>query len=83
MIPGLVAMGEVGLGGEIRGITRIESRLKEAQQMGFRQALIPRHNLTPTLCQHFSQSMELFSVEKIEEVLHHRFTPFTPVTADQ
>lgn len=38
-------VGEVGLGGEIRSIPRVESRIKEAIHMGFRRCLIPQSNL--------------------------------------
>jgi DNA repair protein RadA/Sms len=41
----LVVMGEVGLGGEIRGVTQVEARLKEAAQLGFTQCLLPKCNL--------------------------------------
>lgn len=40
-----VAIGEVGLGGEIRSVTHLESRLREAQRIGFDTAIIPKHNL--------------------------------------
>ncbi len=40
-----VAIGEVGLGGEIRSVNHLESRLREAQRIGFDTAIIPRHNL--------------------------------------
>jgi DNA repair protein RadA/Sms len=36
-----IVLGEVGLGGEIRNIFRLEERLKEAVRLGFKQALIP------------------------------------------
>lgn len=38
-------IGEVGLGGEIRSVPRIESRLKEVINMGFRCCIIPKRNL--------------------------------------
>jgi DNA repair protein RadA/Sms len=41
----LVVMGEVGLGGEIRGVTQLETRLREAAQLGFTQCLLPQSNL--------------------------------------
>ena len=41
----MVAIGEVGLGGEIRGVTQIDLRLKESEKLGFRRALVPRDNL--------------------------------------
>ena len=40
-----VAIGEVGLGGEIRSVTHLETRLREAQRVGFDTAIVPRHNL--------------------------------------
>jgi DNA repair protein RadA/Sms len=36
-----VACGEVGLGGEIRQVSRSEQRLGEAHRLGFRAAVIP------------------------------------------
>ncbi len=36
-----VAFGEVGLGGEVRTVGRTEERLKEAQKLGFRRAILP------------------------------------------
>jgi DNA repair protein RadA/Sms len=39
--PDLVAIGEVGLAGEIRRVGGIQRRLAEAERMGFRRALIP------------------------------------------
>ncbi|HMB89883.1 MAG TPA: DNA repair protein RadA [Rhodothermales bacterium] len=40
-----VLIGEVGLGGEIRTVSQIEPRLKEAARLGFEQALVPQNNL--------------------------------------
>lgn len=39
--PGTVAMGEVGLAGEIRAVTGIVRRLAEASRLGFRRAVVP------------------------------------------
>jgi DNA repair protein RadA/Sms len=39
--PDLVAFGEVGLAGEIRGVAGIGRRLAEAGRMGFRRAIVP------------------------------------------
>ena len=40
-----IAIGEVGLGGEIRSVTHLETRLREAQRVGFDTAIVPKHNL--------------------------------------
>lgn len=39
-----VFFGEIGLAGEIRGVSQPELRLKEAGKLGFRRAVIPRRN---------------------------------------
>ena len=39
--PGTVAVGEVGLAGEIRPVTGIPRRLAEAARLGFRTAVVP------------------------------------------
>ena len=38
----LVAVGEVGLSGEVRGVGQLEARLREAAKLGFTSALTPR-----------------------------------------
>jgi DNA repair protein RadA/Sms len=45
----MVALGEVGLGGELRHVTHLERRVIEAEQMGFRQVLIPSNSKAPEL----------------------------------
>lgn len=37
-----MAIGEVGLLGELRGVTGLERRLREAARLGFTTALVPR-----------------------------------------
>ena len=39
--PGLVAVGEVGLLGELRGVPGVERRLREAARLGFTTAIVP------------------------------------------
>ena len=39
---GTVAIGEVGLLGELRGVVGLERRLREAARLGFHRALVPR-----------------------------------------
>ena len=38
----IVAIGEVGLGGEVRRVPGIERRLREAARLGFEQAIVPQ-----------------------------------------
>ena len=41
---GFAAIGEVGLGGEIRGVSQIEKRIQEAEKLGLTSILIPKTN---------------------------------------
>ena len=42
--PELVAIGEVGLTGEVRAVNLIEKRIKEAEKLGFKTCIIPENN---------------------------------------
>lgn len=42
LVPGTVAIGEVGLLGELRGVGGLERRLREAARLGFGRAVVPR-----------------------------------------
>ncbi len=41
----VVVFGEIGLAGEVRGVSQVELRLKEAEKLGFRKCVLPRINL--------------------------------------
>ena len=43
--PKMVALGEVGLGGEVRAVSRPSLRIREAARLGFTECLIGRSNL--------------------------------------
>jgi DNA repair protein RadA/Sms len=40
--------GEVGLAGEVRGITQATLRVREAAQMGFERCIMPEANIDPS-----------------------------------
>ncbi len=40
--PELVAVGEVGLSGELRAVSQLERRFSEAARLGFKRALVPK-----------------------------------------
>lgn len=62
---GLIAFGEIGLGGELRGVSGIAGRVKEAQRMGFTHALIPKHALPAV--QELGGSIQLLPVSNLRE----------------
>ena len=39
-----IAIGEVGLTGEVRSVNQMEKRLKEAEKLGFKKCIIPQSN---------------------------------------
>ncbi len=65
-----VFIGEVGLSGEIRTVTRVEQRVAEAQKLGFEAAVIPKGNLKGVK-ENFS--IKIIEVGKIEEMLRYIF----------
>ena len=68
----LVCMaGEVGLSGEIRPVNRIEQRISEAEKLGFKSILIPRHNLQGLNTS--KVKIELVGVRKVEEAFRFLF----------
>ncbi len=58
-----VVMGEIGLGGEVRAVTNLERRLKEAVKMGFKTAVIPKGNQLEGI------NLDLFPVTSVAEAL--------------
>jgi DNA repair protein RadA/Sms len=40
--PELAAVGEVGLSGELRGVSQLERRVSEAARLGFKRCLVPK-----------------------------------------
>jgi DNA repair protein RadA/Sms len=71
--PQTMVFGEVGLAGEIRGVTQAARRVREAAQMGFTRCILPKGNIDPRdlpggdLC-------ELVAAERVGDVLEMLFT---------
>ena len=47
--PHTVLIGEVGLGGQVRQVSQLELRLREAAKLGFKRAIIPKGQTPPDL----------------------------------
>jgi DNA repair protein RadA/Sms len=70
VIPATTAMfGEIGLAGEVRGITQAGLRVKEAVQMGFRRCIMPEANIDPSDPLAAAAGCELVGVRTIGEAL--------------
>lgn len=63
-IAGLIALGEVGLNGELRGISQVERRIAEAIRLGFKSCLIPE--LPPTTAREFKKSLRAADIHLME-----------------
>jgi DNA repair protein RadA/Sms len=61
-----VVLGEIGLTGEVRTISRVEQRVGEAAKMGFTRCLLPRNNL-----KHLKggNAMTLVGVQTVSELV--------------
>lgn len=60
---GLVAIGEVGLAGDVRAVSGIQRRLHEAQRLGFTTAVVPTHSEEPV------EGIRAISVDDLGEAL--------------
>ncbi len=65
--PQTMLLGEIGLAGEVRGITQPEMRVREAAKLGFNRCLLPTGNLKQVKV----KGMELISVRSVEEALEN------------
>lgn len=64
--PGTAVLGEVGLAGEIRAVAQAETRIREAERMGFKRIILPKGNLKGLAIR---SSVKLIGVETISEGL--------------
>ena len=69
--PEVCMAGEIGLSGEIRPVNRIEQRIGEAEKLGFKRILLPKHNLQGIDTKKIK--IELVPVRKVEEAFRTLF----------
>ena len=65
----MVLFGEVGLTGEIRGVSRAELRVKEAKKMGFSKCLLSKSNLNGLAPMDGIELVPLDSIAGLTDVL--------------
>ncbi|OBQ38470.1 MAG: DNA repair protein RadA [Anabaena sp. CRKS33] len=61
--PSTVLIGEVGLGGQVRTVSQMELRLKEAAKLGFKRAIVPKGTKFPDL------GIEILPVSKVIDAI--------------
>ena len=68
---GICLSGEVGLSGEIRPVTRMEQRVREAEKLGMETIIIPRGSLKGVDLSKLN--LEVVEVTKVEEAFRRLF----------
>lgn len=63
---GTVAIGEVGLGGEIRPVSHIERRLSEIERLGFKKVILPQKNAT-------TKKIQIIGVDTVNSAVEEFF----------
>lgn len=65
----LVAFGEVGLAGEVRSVSQIQSRVNESYRLGFRKMILPKSCLTAALKTDDLPGIMLYGVKTLREAI--------------
>lgn len=63
----LIAFGEIGLSGEVRAVSHIDYRVKEAVRLGFTKIVLPKKNIVSSL--QVPENVELIGVNNIYQAL--------------
>lgn len=70
--PHTVIVGEVGLGGQVRAVSQLELRLREAAKLGFRRAIVP-HNQDCTVA-----DLTIVPVARVADAIVAALAPPSP-----
>jgi len=70
VLPGVAVFGEVGLAGEVRGITQPGLRVREAAQMGFTRCVMPAGSQSVDVS---APGCEIFGVDTVGQALDGLF----------
>ena len=62
----LIAIGEIGLAGEVRAVNHIQNRVSEAYRLGFVRCMVPRYNLSQLNTEQMPD-LEVIPVSSINE----------------
>ncbi|MGN0632729.1 MAG: DNA repair protein RadA [Oscillospiraceae bacterium] len=63
--PDIIAFGEIGLAGELRGVQRTAQRIAEAQRLGFKKCIVPEASMKGIEKSRYS--IEIIGVKTIKE----------------
>ncbi|MFC1568610.1 DNA repair protein RadA [bacterium] len=66
----MAIVGEVGLTGEVRGVTQIEKRISEASRLGFKKLFVPQSGLSKYKS---DKDVQITGVQTVEQMLEEIF----------
>jgi DNA repair protein RadA/Sms len=69
--PGIVAVGEIGLSGELRTAVQLDRRISEAARLGFKSCIVPKSGLKSLLP---ADVIELIPVSTLKEAIFKGLT---------
>jgi DNA repair protein RadA/Sms len=75
-----VLMGEIGLSGELRAVSKTQARLKEAEKLGFRYAILPKSSRNREFA---PNKLKLIEVQTIREAIQAALISNKPATEEQ
>ena len=64
-----VVFGEVGLSGEVKGVSQTETRMKEAVKMGFSRAIVSKKSIKAMKTKPDIELIDVSSVQELMEIL--------------
>ncbi|MHA7130438.1 DNA repair protein RadA [Algoriphagus namhaensis] len=69
--PELCLAGEIGLGGEVRAVSRIENRIAEAEKLGFKKIIVSKYAIKGIDLKKYT--IQVIAVSKLEEMYQRIF----------
>jgi DNA repair protein RadA/Sms len=63
---GTLLVGEVGLAGEVRGVSHLAARIGEVKKMGFTRCIVPENSLKPVKK---TKDIDLIGISRLSEVM--------------
>ncbi len=63
---GTLLVGEVGLAGEVRGVSHLAARIGEVKKMGFTRCIVPENSLKPVKK---TKDIDLIGINRLSEVM--------------
>jgi DNA repair protein RadA/Sms len=67
--PETVIFGEIGLSGEVRAVSQMDARLKEAEKLGFTQAIIPAWKTNPGKTPAYNGTLKIIKISHLNDLV--------------